>query len=155
MKISKILVVVLLIAGFMATMVTESAYAAQWHRRARRRGVAVVRPRVIVSPKPRVVTVSKFWPEAVILETELTPLEVEESNIGSEYGLIDFEIYPYSTKIYIDGDYKGYARTLNKDKYSKKLRKGKHIIELKKKNASIKVISVVVKEGYKTTIQQN
>ena len=133
----------------------STAYALLRPRPVRR--PVVVGPKVVVAPtaKPKVVTVHTTWPAEVITQEEITPAEMKKRNIKPEYGLIDFEVYPYNTKIYLDGDYKGYARTLNKDKYSIKARKGKHVIEFEKSNAPRKVIHIDVTEGYKTVIKQD
>ena len=150
------LIIQLILVAFITTILANTSSA--WPRRRPvvvRSPAVVIRPKTVVTPKPRVVTVSPQWGGEKISETELTPLEIKEAKIKPEYGLLDFEVYPYTTKIYIDGDYKGYASTLNKDKYSRKVRMGKHVIELKKNNAPIKVIKVEVKAGYKTTIEQS
>jgi len=147
--------IIFLVSACLILITVDISTAYAWRRRPYRRPVVVkTRPKVVVTTKPRVVTVHESWTAEVISKEEIPPSEIKKRHIKPEYGLIDLEIYPYNTKIYLDGDYKGYARTLNKDKYSIKARKGKHVIELEKSNAPRKVIHIDVTAGYKTVIKQ-
>ena len=114
----------------------------------------VVKRKVVVTPAKSTVVIASPWEPEIITEEKISEEEVKKRKIKPEYGLIDLEIFPYETKIYLDGSYKGYARTLNKDNKSIKTRKGKHVIELKKKNAPTKVIHIEIKPTLKTTIKQ-
>ena len=153
MKPSNTVKLVLLASSIlcMLAVYAAAAYARPWHHRR----PVVVRPKVVVTPKKKVVTVSDRWGTEKISEEKLAETVIKKRRIKPDYGLIDFFVYPTTTKIYIDGDYKGLARSLNKNKYSPRVSAGRHIVELKKKNAPTKVIKVTVKAGYKTTIEQD
>lgn len=145
----------ILIFVFFVMGISLDTASARPPRRPLHRRPAVVKPRVTVAPiaKSKAVVVSESAAGYTESEKVLTPQEIKNRRINAEeYGLIDLEVYPYSTKIYVDGRYKGYARTLNKDKNSLKVRKGKHLIELKDAGRPTKVINVTVKAGYKLII---
>jgi hypothetical protein len=154
MKLKNVLFSFLSLVLIVAVSTTAFAQPRRW--RGRRTPVVVAPgPKVVVTHKPSVVTVSEHWGSESVSQEKLTAEEIKKRKIKPEFGLIDFEIYPYNTKVYLDGDYKGYARTLNKTKYSVKARQGKHVIELEKQYAPRKVITIEVVAGEKTIVKQD
>lgn len=105
-------------------------------------------------PGQRSVQTAEYWPVEKVSETALTPEQVKERKLKKGYGLLAFDVYPFETKIFVDGKYKGTPKKLNRQKNFLKIREGKHIIEFKLKNAPIKVLRLYVKSGYKTLIEQ-
>lgn len=153
---SRYYVVFLLCALCMTIVSLNNAAARPPRHHPRRARPIVVRPKAVVPHKPKsaVVVAAGTTPGYAENMVALTPEEIKKRRIKvEEYGLIDFEVYPYSTKIYIDGIYKGHARSLNKDKNSLKVRKGKHLIKLKDSGKPAKVINVNVKAGHKLVIK--
>ncbi len=106
------------------------------------------------APGRRTIESTDSWPLETIAEVELTPEDIKEKKIKPGYGLIAFDVYPFETKIYLDGHFEGTPTKLNREKNFLKVEEGKHIIEFKLQNAPIKVLRLYFRGGYKTIIEQ-
>jgi hypothetical protein len=151
-------VVILALAVCAALFFAGTAKAAprRWrpYRRAAAPVVVTTKPRVVVTTPAKKAKIVEGWGAEKVTQESISPEVITKRNIKPDQGLIDLDVYPSSTKIYLDGVYKGRAGTLNKDRYSLKATEGRHTIELKKKSAPTKIVRLKIVAGQKTCLEQ-
>ncbi len=156
MKTRNATIFVMIFCAVLMLAETASAVPHRWYPRRRvvKPVVVTTKPRVVVTSPAKTTKVAEGWGSQAITQEPISPEIIKERGIKPDQGLIDFEVYPTSTKIYLDGSYKGTAGTLNKEKHSLKATAGRHTIELKKKLAPTKIVRIRVEARHKTRLEQ-
>jgi len=145
---------VILFTGCMMLMFMHETHACKPIRLySKRKKPVVVQHKVVVNGK-EVIKHTDRWGAEEIYSERLSNEEIRKRNVRADQGLIDFDVYPSNTKIYVDGRYKGLSKKYNTDKYSPKVLAGEHVIELQKKDNPRKIIKITVEPAHKTVVKQ-